>query len=199
MRNDQQGDAIDLRTERRANQALQSSTLVSQQSSPQVERVVIQQVVSTSGVASLTGTANQVNVSAATGAVTLSTPQNIHTGAHPTFAGVVSSTAGRFSIKAATPAIITADVNDYNPGAGGFFRISSDSAWRVTGIVAGADGDTLYLVNVGANDIFLRNEDASSTAANRIITGTGAAVTLSADDTAMLIYDAASARWRLWV
>jgi len=42
-------------------------------------------------VTSLTGTANQVTVSASTGAVTLSLPQNIHTGATPTFAGLVST------------------------------------------------------------------------------------------------------------
>jgi hypothetical protein len=38
-----------------------------------------------SGVSSITGTANQVIASAAGGAVTLSLPQNIHTGASPTF------------------------------------------------------------------------------------------------------------------
>lgn len=43
------------------------------------------------GVTSLAGTANQVSVSAATGGVTLSLPQNIHTGASPTFAGLVLS------------------------------------------------------------------------------------------------------------
>jgi hypothetical protein len=43
--------------------------------------------ITNSGVTSLTGTANQVSVSGSTGSVTLSTPQNIHTGASPTFAG----------------------------------------------------------------------------------------------------------------
>ncbi len=40
------------------------------------------------GVTSLSGTPNQVSVSASVGAVTLSTPQNIHSGASPTFAGL---------------------------------------------------------------------------------------------------------------
>lgn len=40
------------------------------------------------GVLSITGTANQVNASASTGAVTLSTPQDIGTGSTPTFAGM---------------------------------------------------------------------------------------------------------------
>ena len=42
--------------------------------------------IANTGVTALTGTANQVTVSASTGSVTLSLPQNIHTGATPTFA-----------------------------------------------------------------------------------------------------------------
>lgn len=43
------------------------------------------------GVTSITGTANQVIASSSTGAVTLSTPQNIGTGSSPTFAGLTLS------------------------------------------------------------------------------------------------------------
>jgi len=43
--------------------------------------------VTNTGVTALAGTTNQVNVSGATGSVTLSLPQNIHTGATPQFAG----------------------------------------------------------------------------------------------------------------
>jgi hypothetical protein len=52
-------------------------------------------LLSTAGVTSLTGTANQVNVSASTGAVTLSLPQNIHAAASPTFGGLVVNGAFR--------------------------------------------------------------------------------------------------------
>ncbi len=38
-----------------------------------------------SGVTALTGTTNQVSLSGSTGSITISTPQNIHTGASPTF------------------------------------------------------------------------------------------------------------------
>ena len=44
-----------------------------------------------SGVTSITGTANQVIASAATGAIVLSLPQNINSGASPTFAGITLS------------------------------------------------------------------------------------------------------------
>ena len=44
-----------------------------------------------SGVTSITGTANQVIVSASTGAIVLSLPQNINSGASPIFAGITLS------------------------------------------------------------------------------------------------------------
>jgi hypothetical protein len=47
------------------------------------------------GVTSLTGTTNRITVSSATGAVTLNLPQDIHTGASPTFFNVTASN-GRF-------------------------------------------------------------------------------------------------------
>jgi hypothetical protein len=46
----------------------------------------------TTGVWTLAGTANQINASASQGEVTLSLPQNIHTGASPTFNGMTLST-----------------------------------------------------------------------------------------------------------
>lgn len=51
-------------------------------------------VAATAGVTSITGTANQITASAATGAVTLSLPQSIHTGATPTFAGMTNTGNG---------------------------------------------------------------------------------------------------------
>jgi hypothetical protein len=44
--------------------------------------------VTNSGVTTIAGTSNQITASASTGGVTLSLPQNIHTGASPTFAGL---------------------------------------------------------------------------------------------------------------
>ncbi len=47
--------------------------------------------ITNTGVTSLAGTANQVTVSASTGGVTLSLPQNIHTGATPTFSTITTT------------------------------------------------------------------------------------------------------------
>ena len=54
--------------------------------------------ISNSGVTQLSGTTNQVSVSGSSGSVTLSLPQNIHTSATPTFAGL---TIGANSLTAA--------------------------------------------------------------------------------------------------
>lgn len=94
---------------------------------------------------------------------------------------------------------ITADKNNYDLGAGEFFRLSSDAARNITGIVGGTDNRVINLSNIGAFTITLQNQNAGSTAGNRIITGTGADVALAADDNAILRYDVLSQRWRLFV
>jgi len=55
------------------------------------------------GVTSLTGTANQVTVSASTGGVTISTPQNINSTATPTFGGLTIN--GGVTLNAGTTAV----------------------------------------------------------------------------------------------
>jgi hypothetical protein len=56
--------------------------------------------ITNSGVTSLTGTTNQVNVSASTGSVTLSLPQDIATTSSPTFTAVNTATVGPTSATA---------------------------------------------------------------------------------------------------
>lgn len=59
-------------------------------------------------------------------------------------------------------------------------------------------GKPLILYSLGAGSVVLNNQDANSTAANRLITGTGAAVTLTAGSGwAVLVYDSSTARWRV--
>ncbi len=95
-----------------------------------------------SGVTSLTGTANQVTVSGSTGAVTLSAPQNIHTGASPTFAGeTLSGLSGGGLIKATSGtgvlALATANTDYQAPMTGGSgITITSNvinSLWTANG------------------------------------------------------------------
>lgn len=101
--------------------------------------------ISSSGVldhASIAGTTNQVNVSAGAGSIVLSLPQNIHSGAVPSFLGVDLSTNGiTFGPSPTTITPTSATINgpvaatSLNTGGGGAFKV------RIfTGSVAGSGG-----------------------------------------------------------
>lgn len=111
--------------------------------------------------------------------------------------------AGSFSAVATTPAQITADQNNYNPGGSGLYqRWSSDATRSVTGLVftsAQVDGQTHVICNVGANQITLVNQSASSTAGNRFLTTTGADLAVTANKCADVWYDLTTARWRAFL
>ncbi len=104
---------------------------------------------------------------------------------------------------AVTPSQITADQNNYNPGVSSYFqRWSTDASRNITGLtftVAQGDGEIHQIWNVGSNDIVLVNESASSTAANRFTTSTGANLTIAANKCAIVTYDNTSSRWRAYL
>jgi len=101
-----------------------------------------------------------------------------------------------------TPAQITSNQNDFSTvntdgNNVGVLRLSSDASRTLTGLAGGETGRFLYLINVGSFDIVLANQSGSSVAANRVITGTGANLTIQADDITFLYYDSTTARWRV--
>ena len=80
-------------------------------------------------------------------------------------------------------------------------RVSGDAGG--TSVITGIDatnaqsGDTFKLVNVSANNVTLGHQDANSSAANRIISPTGANYVLGPDESAEIYYDTADSRWRI--
>lgn len=81
-------------------------------------------------------------------------------------------------------------------------RCNNATTITLRGLLAPASpakpGKRLIIVSVGAGSVVLNDQDANSTAANRIITGTSAAVTLTAGTGwAVLIYDDVTDRWRV--
>ncbi|HEX5039658.1 MAG TPA: hypothetical protein VFW95_05940 [Candidatus Limnocylindria bacterium] len=96
-----------------------------------------------------------------------------------------------------TPPQITASQNNYNPtglSTASVLRLSTDSLRNITGIAGGADGRLLFLHNVGAFNIRLDDESASSTAANRFALTTN--LIISPDEVVLLQYDSTTQRWR---
>ena len=69
--------------------------------------------------------------------------------------------------------------------------------WTIQGIVNVQVGDAFYIVNTGANALLLGHQDGAAAAADRIISPTGAALTLAADEMAKLWYDPVATRWRI--
>jgi len=101
-----------------------------------------------------------------------------------------------------SPAEITSDQDNFTTlntegSLTGILRLSSDMSRNISGLADGQDGRMLCIINVGSNDIVLEDQEASSTAINRIITGTGADLTVEADDVVKLLYDGTTERWRV--
>ncbi len=103
---------------------------------------------------------------------------------------------------------LTASQNNYapgNPGAQPIWRITPDAPWSVTGIVAptvyGTDGVLVLVQNaatVAGRNVTLTDQDAASTAANRIITPNAANVVIPPGGGALIAYDSTAARWRAY-
>ena len=102
------------------------------------------------------------------------------------------------SSPANTPTEITSDQNNYSPGTGWLIRVTGDFQHNITGMVAGQDGETRHLVNVGTTNLVLVNESISSLTTNRFRNSTGTDIVLSPDQEALLIYDSTSNRWRVF-
>ncbi len=121
----------------------------------------------------------------------------------------LSSMAGNVTVDFAyfgetSPSQITANQNNYAlPTGAAFVRMSSDASREITGIVPpslnGSDrgGQRITIANVGSNNIVFKHQNASSTAANRIIGIAAADVTLAADEVRDLVYDTTTDRWRV--
>ena len=121
------------------------------------------------GERALTGTANQITVTdnGANSSVVLSTPQNIHTGASPTFAGLTLSGA----LLGADGLVGTPQYSFTNDPDTGMFRPGANSLNLVTGGTSRvAVSATDFLVAFGGNAFLI---DGSTTAG----------------DTRMMVYD----------
>lgn len=100
-----------------------------------------------------------------------------------------------------SPSQLSADVNNYAPATGNsmrqVWRVSSDASRTITGIAVQQDSDTQWITNIGANNVVLGHQNGASTATNRIISPTGANLTLGPDESACLWHDVTTDRWRI--
>lgn len=86
--------------------------------------------------------------------------------------------------------------NDVAPSAGAFVEVQCTGAAPViTGFTGGAAGRQLLLICLGTT-LKVSNEDAGSTAANRILTEATSGQIVGAGGQLLLTYDGANSRWR---
>lgn len=90
---------------------------------------------------------------------------------------------------------ITANQNNYPLVEVILHRFTTDASRTITGFLGMGPGIQV-IANVGSNDLVLANDSASSDAQNRILSHTGANITLNPKESVPIIYDRASARVR---
>ena len=113
--------------------------------------------------------------------------------------GVVAQTVFRTEGK-----VETDSENDATSGSGVTLSLPSKEVVRLTnaslvsvaGITAPANKQKLILINRTTVAILII-DDATATAANRFLTGTGADLTLEVDASITLVYDTTTARWEI--
>ena len=76
----------------------------------------------------------------------------------------------------------------------GIVTFTGATAFDLTGVRNGSEGAIRLLVNLGAGTITVKHESASSDAANRINTSTGADVSVTTAKSVLLAY--CNSRWR---
>lgn len=106
------------------------------------------------------------------------------------------------SLQTVTPATFGVNQNNFSIGTGSTGGViqrlaATAGALSITGFGSPLDGRVLIICNVGANAFSLANQSASSTDVNRIITGTGAALSVGVDQSVTLVYDSTTQRWRV--
>jgi hypothetical protein len=96
-----------------------------------------------------------------------------------------------------SPSSLSSDQNNWNPtslSTAAVIRVTASTPVNITGLSGGTDGRIIRIVNINSVTVFLKDESASSTAANRFaLVGDMA---LGQDQGVTLLYDSTTTRWR---
>lgn len=111
---------------------------------------------------------------------------------------VVMDIDGDLATRAANLALSNGNNDNIAIGARSFIRVTGPTAgFAIRGIASGFNGKRVVIYNTTTQNMSINNEDAGSTAANRIRTNTGATVTTTGEGSVEVIYDATQSRWIL--
>lgn len=111
--------------------------------------------------------------------------------------GLSVTSGGNFALQLNTSEITTTGtLTDLNIGTGALFRFNGASAQTLSSVANPADGRIITIINAAPTPLVILN-NSGGTAENRIITGTGANLTVPSGSTLQLAYDSAAQRWRV--
>ena len=122
---------------------------------------------------------------------------NTFTAANIFQGNVTLTSAGALITQRGTDIATTGSLVDLNFGTNSLVRFTGASTQTLTGLANGSDGRILTIINAAAQALAINNEDVGSTAANRILTGTGGNISVAAGSSTTLIYDSGASRWRV--
>lgn len=78
------------------------------------------------------------------------------------------------------------------------FRVCSSANYDLTGLTGGVDGRFVAICNVcNTGNVRIMNDNANSSAANRILIGGGGSFSFGYNESVLLVYDGTSQRWRV--
>lgn len=107
------------------------------------------------------------------------------------------------NVVTASPSAISASQNNYDPGSGDIFRLSSSSTntLNITGLATASMSKQSLLINVSTHTssvLALKHQNTDSTATQRIISPWAGDVVLSPNGgAAVVVYDDTDSRWRV--
>jgi hypothetical protein len=104
-------------------------------------------------------------------------------------------TGAYWPVEAVQTSAVTGTNNDLAVNTTAFHLIMSGAAPVITGFATGRTGRLLFVEYTGAGTLVINHQDTGSSAANRVITGAAAAVTIKPNGWAMMVYY--SSRWNL--
>jgi hypothetical protein len=110
----------------------------------------------------------------------------------------INTQAGTLRFTEGDITLVNGDNDDVAPGFATYIRIGGPSAaFTTSGFTDGESGRVLHVRNTVAFDWTIEDQNAGSSAANRILTMTGADVVLTGISLASFVYDSSAQLWIL--
>lgn len=95
-----------------------------------------------------------------------------------------------------TSVALGGNVTDLGTATTSLVRLTAIATTNILGLANGTNGKLITLMNDTGRNVTIANEHASASAASRIITGTGATLTIASDNNVLLQYDSSDSRWK---